>query len=779
MNINIDQYLQAAQEQYAAGNYLQACQLYDAACVEIIEQALLPAYEQADLGGERTRLYEALIQQGMGLFNEEKYTESFPLLTQGAQYAMDSWGYDEDMTLYLLLSLRSCAQQLVQAFPLVTDAQAECQAYLKKCEVLQAEGEHLQMLGFADTSRKLAESALGKQHKIYGDCLYFTACGQMEAGNYSLAESQFKEALQAYQQAEGDHPHNIYRTLMKVGHLSLHHLKNATQTETAFAGALATALSLEEAELTAEAQASLGAFYFGVEKYTQALPLLQGLAIYLENHQALNLPEYQAFREMLNTCIEKQERSDDPHSWPQVYDQFLNALAAADLKQAQQQLHQMKILAEEEGKASLSWVTTLLCEGNLLSRLARYAEAEHALRQGIELCEKNDHTGEEVYAISLSSLAQVYTDQAKYPEAFQMGDQAMQALVQQFGEVSLAVAKARQNVGVLYLQTSQYPQAVASLTQARDTFKELVDGRHLDYLNCTHNLGTCLVNLGEYEAGCQLLEEVRNIQETAPVPGGPELGVVLQSLGHAYLMQGQSRDAEKQYQQAATLLLSSLGEDHPFYAHALVGLGKTQGVLGKHHVAEQYLNQAIAIFQSRLSDTHPYTLQARLNLGLHFQQLSQYKKSLRIYQAIKGPHKEKLGEDHAEYATLLINLGTTLFYLGQMATAETELRLAQQVLAKHVGEEHIHYRVVLNLLALSCCYQGRVEEGKAFFEQALQLWGQQHEKSERYFILLNNLGQLAIREQDYEQALSYTQAALQGISTHLSPRPSLLSAHDA
>lgn len=355
----------------------------------------------------------------------------------------------------------------------------------------------------------------------------------------------------------------------------------------------------------------------------------------------------------------------------------------------------------------------------------------------------------------LNTLASVYEDQGRYPEALAYFEAVLAINRDQLQDSPLYSrhneATFLNNLGRLHQSRGDYPQALDFYQQSLDIFTAVQDREGVAIgLN---NVGAIYSNQGRYADAIAVLDEALALIETLDLQ--VLRGNVLNNLGLVYHGRGDYDRAQALYQQS--LEIDQTLEHRAQIATSLGNLGTLSWSRGDYTQAIDYTQQALDMHQAigqRANEIIDLT-----NLGDYYRAKGRYAEALTTHQQALALAQE-IGNLSGE-AYALQSLGSNHRYLGQSAQA---LEFYQQalVLFQKIGDRTGEAAILADQ-GLIYEQQDQDELALQTFEAALaidQAIGNVAAESitlQYIGFLQEKLGQYPAAEAAFEQALAIQQ----------------------
>ena len=296
-------------------------------------------------------------------------------------------------------------------------------------------------------------------------------------------------------------------------------------------------------------------------------------------------------------------------------------------------------------------------------------------REEVSLCQKlTDRFSAEVNVIVWRSLGNGFKGLSLYPQAIE----AYQTSIKIAKEVdsSVDVAKALNNLGIVYGDLGQYQQAIDCHQQNLICFREIGDRYRQGMV--LGNLGNAYYRLGDYAKAIDFHQQHLTIAQEIGDKQGE--GNALGNLGNAYDSLGDYAKAIDFHQQHLTIA-QEIG-DKQGEGNALGNLGNAYKNLGDYAKAIDLYQQHLTIAR-KIGDKQGEG-NSLGNLGLAYYSLGDYQRAIDLYQqhlTIARKIGDKRGEGNS-----LGNLGLAYYSLGDYQRA-IDFHQQHLTIAREIGDK--------------------------------------------------------------------------------------------
>jgi tetratricopeptide (TPR) repeat protein len=239
-----------------------------------------------------------------------------------------------------------------------------------------------------------------------------------------------------------------------------------------------------------------------------------------------------------------------------------------------------------------------------------------------------------------------------------------------------------------------------------------------------HDLGVVQSDLGDLATGRASLEQALSLLTDAP-GNAWWTAAIHRSLGDTLVADGQLDAAAAEYDDAAAIVVTALGERHPDRALSMAGSARVLAARDRPDEARRTLRDAITMVEADLGPSSP-----RL-IALHRQvaelELSQqdYTAAIEALRRAAAISREIWG-DHPAVARSMFELGRGLESAGRLDDARVEYTRALSLWERTRGKDHTDVALALTGLGELDLRQGRAREAVPLLERALRLRGRQH-----------------------------------------------------
>lgn len=320
-------------------------------------------------------------------------------------------------------------------------------------------------------------------------------------------------------------------------------------------------------------------------------------------------------------------------------------------------------------------------EALLLSRLARYDEAETAFQDAIA-------RGEQAFGKQHSQVAEMHNDYATMLVDRQRSADAERELRialdirrKRLGPHHAAVGESLQILGIVLRQQGRIDECAAALDEALAIQREALGPRHPNIASTLNSLATLAMSRQDFPRMVELLTEARSIFEENRLLDSAQ-GITVQSnLGIGLTRLERFDEAEPLLRAALARHRANVGDVHPLVMSSLNGLSQLQRRRGDGAQAEALAAEGVAIADKVLAESRDNAAM-RQSLGAA-QLLNGHAAAARDSYASSAALLERLdARKDMRYAAALLGQARAELALERPAEAE---RLARRVIDGGAG----------------------------------------------------------------------------------------------
>ena len=312
-------------------------------------------------------------------------------------------------------------------------------------------------------------------------------------------------------------------------------------------------------------------------------------------------------------------------------------------------------------------------EALLLSRLARYDEADAAFRDAIARTEQAFGKEHSQVGEVLNDYATLLADRQRSAEAERQLRLALDIRRKRFGPQHAAVGETLQILGIVLRQQGRVEECAAALDEALAIQRATLGPRHPNVASTLNSLGTLAMTRQDFGRMVELLGEARDIYRDNHLLDSPQ-GLTIQSnLGIGLTRLERFDEAEPLLRAALARNRANVGDVHPLVMASLNGLSQLQRRRGNGAEAEVLAAEGVAIADKLLADSRD---NAAMRQSLAAAQLiNGHAAAARDSYRASAALLEKLdARKDLRYAGALLGEARTALALGEPAAAEQQAR---------------------------------------------------------------------------------------------------------
>ncbi|MEO6037373.1 MAG: tetratricopeptide repeat protein, partial [Saprospiraceae bacterium] len=414
----------------------------------------------------------------------------------------------------------------------------------------------------------------------------------------------------------------------------------------------------------------------------------------------------------------------------------------------------------------------LLQEARVLLDSARYEQALQLGQQALEL----GPAGEAATGDCLLLLGDIFLETGQLEAARQQYEDALTIFQQKLGSKNLSTAQAINHLGEYFYKKSDYTQAEAYYRKALQIRESALGGWHELVADGYNNLGNCRVGQGDYQAAASLHEKALAIRQYSLPANHPDLASSFNNLGNCAYYSSDYQSALRYFEKALSIREQAFGADHPKTAQVLNNIGNVYAALGQQRQAGQHYRRALDIRIRHFGPQHPTVASTLENIADLYFDSGDYIAALDYFRRAYAIQHELQGEQSVAAASLWHKIGLCYQYEGDLDRALSHHLAAAPNLLAAFGPGHPLIGGLYN--NLGNCFSGKKDFSSAteYYARALRIF--QATTPIQYAniaLVYNNLGTIALEKNQAQEALLYFNKAL----ASLPASPELRSAEQA
>jgi class 3 adenylate cyclase/tetratricopeptide (TPR) repeat protein len=240
-----------------------------------------------------------------------------------------------------------------------------------------------------------------------------------------------------------------------------------------------------------------------------------------------------------------------------------------------------------------------------------YGAAEQLCARALAILENAHGPKHPDVARALNNLGVLYMELGRYAEAEPLLMRALAIRETELGPDHPSVALTLHNLGIVCMELTRYTEAESFHNRALAIRNKAFEPNHPEVQWGSTALGVLYRNEGRYAEAESLLTGVLAIREEALGPDHPDVAMSLMHVADVYTDSGRVEEAERLYVRALAIWEKALGPDHPDVAEGLKGLASVYRDQKHFARSEELLQRALTIREKTLGSHHPWTKATR------------------------------------------------------------------------------------------------------------------------------------------------------------------------
>jgi len=317
--------------------------------------------------------------------------------------------------------------------------------------------------------------------------------------------------------------------------------------------------------------------------------------------------------------------------------------------------------------------------GEVYYNLGLYKEAESLLRHALDIRTRVLGPQGRDALSSMSSLAQVLTDESQFAEAEKLSRESYEGARKSLGPSDPETLLNGLSLSVLLLDRSRFPDSEGVL----------------------HELATNVDNVKDSEVRESIAQRIQT------------------NFAIAYAYQGKFADAEKSFRTVYELTLKKFGSDHPATLNAYMNIGNVLLQQDKFAEAETIYKQVLDGDRRVLGPEHPRTLLVMGNLGIVYLNQKRYPEAETLYRQLVDLKTRILGADNRQTLVVKAALADVLRMENKLPEAEKLSREALDGERRVMGPDHSDTLVTQNSFGQILMKEHRYPEAESMLLDTL------------------------------------------------------------
>ena len=372
------------------------------------------------------------------------------------------------------------------------------------------------------------------------------------------------------------------------------------------------------------------------------------------------------------------------------------------------------------GSDPLDVATALRNLGDVLFQAGDYVRATAEFARALSARQRYAGSDDADVAEDLDHQALALTQIGQHDQALSASNRALSIREKVPTVANMATARTLTIRGRIWQRKGDYPKARSDLQRALAIWQE-VNTDHPESAATLMQFGMQLVLEGDTSQAERVLERAASIAQATLRPGHPDVALFLKTLAIPVTDLGDLSRARKLQEQAVAISEAALGPDHLLTAFCLNDLAGTLLVEGDYTTSRPLYERALKIYE-RLGPDYPEIATVNYNLAILNTKLGDFRRARILHRHAIDSWERRLGRDHAIVARALWEFGQTLAEEGQDRDAEPLFERALAIRRRSLGPEHANVAETLSSLANSLSHLGQRRRALQFSQQALAIW---------------------------------------------------------
>ena len=385
----------------------------------------------------------------------------------------------------------------------------------------------------------------------------------------------------------------------------------------------------------------------------------------------------------------------------------------------------------------------------------RYPEAEPLLLRSLETAERTLGEEDRLTLACMNQVALLFTEQGDYDRAESLFMRALALQRRVFGEADSLTLQAMLNLGALYDHQGRYREGETLYRDMVALQTQLLGTDHPDTLLSRVNLAKHIQRQGRVQEAQALYVDTLEIMKRVLGSDHPDNISLMLSLARLYESQGRFPDAELLWRKMVEISEQAYGAEHEYTLGILSDFGRLYCDNGRLAEAEALLVRTLRTMERVLGEAHPHTFKCRSNLAILRCQQGRYPEAKSLYRRTVELSRRTYGEEHPATWDRIYSLARLCRDRQHYQDAEPLYRELVETKARALGPEHAETLWAANGLAGLYCDSGRLAEAEPLFLRTVETMKRVLGEAHPYTLTCtNNLGILRSKQGQEEEARS-------------------------
>jgi tetratricopeptide (TPR) repeat protein len=310
----------------------------------------------------------------------------------------------------------------------------------------------------------------------------------------------------------------------------------------------------------------------------------------------------------------------------------------------------------------------------------------------------------------------------QYRKAAEVYEKAIALLEKTKPEVDMELARAYDEIGLIYKELGVYKTALVYKQKNVDICEALLSQGAPELFVAWNNLALVLKDLGDYQGAKALLEKVLKSAEHNFGPGHLTTAIGYSNLAFVLKILGDYQGAKELMEKTMNSMEENFGAAHPKTAQSYSNLALVLTDLGDYQRAKALLEKAMKSNELNFGPGHPTTAFSYSNLALALRALGNYQGAKELMEKTMDSMEENFGADHPKTAQSYSNLALVLIDLGDYQGAKALLEKAMKSDELNFGPGHPTTAGCYRNLATVLIDLGNYDQARRLLEKALAVF---------------------------------------------------------
>lgn len=308
-----------------------------------------------------------------------------------------------------------------------------------------------------------------------------------------------------------------------------------------------------------------------------------------------------------------------------------SAYATGRLVYAERRLNAARNYFEKGGLTSdPGYTKTISTQGLLYTSMGRYAQAETATKEALNLRKENQGERSMAVAASVNNHAVLHYNLGLYNEAEKEFATAIELVKANGQDQAMTHAIILNNKAILFQSVGRYEEGAKLLEEALRLAGKLEVTKAKNHLKFFSNLALLYQQMGKYSEAERIYQGLEKRLER----GKPEFANMLNNLAILYMVMKKDDKVEEMLRRSAGIYKTTNGENSPAYAKVVSDLGNYLRYRGRYDEATPMLEGVLKNREETLGSNHPHYVQSQEDLAILYWKQKAYAKAYPLYREV-------------------------------------------------------------------------------------------------------------------------------------------------